>query len=141
MGRSPPKQGGQSRRRAPTAYSPCSRRPRATTSSAHFRPSRDQDHRIATFRRTRGQFGQKAVRALADHIEPGKVAGERTVVRVFVWRKRLLIERIDLFLLGALRPLPFWLGYSGSPGQCIQARGRQSPLWRFKEDAPTRGLT
>jgi hypothetical protein len=30
------------------------------------------------------------------------VAGERTIVRVFVWREPLLIERIDLFLLGAL---------------------------------------
>src|SRR5208337_1919300 len=46
------------------------------------------------------------------------------------------IERIiDLFLLGALRPLPFWLGYGRSSDQCIQARGRQSPLRRFQEDA------
>src|SRR5208282_4146407 len=61
------------------------------------------------------------------------------IVRVFVRREPLPIERVDLFLLlGALRPLPFWLGYRRSPDQCIQARRRQSPLWRFQEDASAR---
>ena len=99
------------------------------------------DHRIATSRRPRGQFGQEAVRALADRLEPGKVASERTIVRAFVWREPFLIERVDLILLGALRALralPFRLGYGRSPNQCIQARGRESPLWRSKEDPPTR---
>ncbi len=75
---------------------------------------------------------------MADRLDPGKVAGERTIVRVFVWREPLLIERIDLFLVGALQPLPFWVGYGRSPDQCIQARGRHSPLRRFTEDAPPR---
>ena len=39
-----------------------------------FVPVEIIDHRIATFRRTRGQIGQKALCALADRLEPGKVA-------------------------------------------------------------------
>jgi hypothetical protein len=90
--------GGEQRRhilRAPNGLAP-------RQHARIFVPVEIIDHRIATFRRTRGQLGQKALRASADRLDPGKVAGERTIVRVFVWREPLLIERIDLFLLGAL---------------------------------------
>ncbi len=82
-----------------------------------FVPVEIIDHWIATFRRTRGNFRQEAVRAFVDGLEPGELASERTIVLAFVWREPLF-ERIDLLLRAPCAPCP---SASGTPARPISA--------------------